>query len=71
MTVRVATGADFDKCLALRFAVFVDEQNVPIELERDEYDDTALHLLGEIGGVPMGTARIVFHDDYAKVAASA
>lgn len=67
MTVRVAVGADFDTCLALRYAVFVDEQNVPIELERDEYDETALHLLGEVDGVPMGTARVIFDKDYAKV----
>lgn len=67
MTVRIAVGADFDTCLALRYTVFVDEQNVPIELERDNHDDTALHLLGEVDGVPMGTARIVFNDDYAKI----
>lgn len=67
MNVRVATAADFETCLALRYTVFVDEQHVPIELERDEYDDTALHLLGDVAGVPMGTARIVFKDDYAKI----
>ena len=67
MTVRIAPGDEFDKCLALRYAVFVDEQKVPIDLERDAYDAAALHLLGEVGGTPMGTARVVFQDDYAKV----
>lgn len=67
MSVRIATGRDFDSCLRLRRIVFIDEQNVPEDLERDEYDATALHLLAELDGVPMGTARIVFKDDFAKV----
>ncbi len=29
---------ELNKCIALRFEVFVDEQKVPIEEERDQYD---------------------------------
>ncbi|MGH1415519.1 MAG: GNAT family N-acetyltransferase [Pelagimonas sp.] len=67
MMVRVAEDADKDICFDLRRTVFIDEQNVPEELELDEFDDTALHLIGEVDGTPMGTARVVFGDDYAKV----
>ncbi|WP_299926648.1 GNAT family N-acetyltransferase [uncultured Pelagimonas sp.] len=67
MIVRVATDADMGACFALRRTVFIDEQNVPEELELDEHDQTAVHLIAEIDGTPMGTARMMFGDDYAKV----
>lgn len=54
-------AVDIRKSLQVREAVFVGEQNVPLELERDEYDETALHLLAIHAdtGEPVGTARIV------------
>ena len=39
------TDADRDAAMRIRFEVFVDEQGVPPELEADEYDTDALHLL--------------------------
>jgi predicted GNAT family N-acyltransferase len=60
--VRTCDGiADFDKAMAVRFEVFVNEQKVPAELEPDEYDDVALHLIAEITetGEALGTARVV------------
>jgi predicted GNAT family N-acyltransferase len=45
--------------LALRHAVFVSEQGVPEELEVDEHDDTALHLVALDGDRIVGTCRIV------------
>jgi len=47
--------------LAIRHAVFVTEQGVPLELERDEYDPVALHLLAtdEATGEPVATARLL------------
>jgi predicted GNAT family N-acyltransferase len=36
---------DFERALALRFSVFVDEQAVPIKEEQDAYDAVALHWL--------------------------
>lgn len=42
----------------MRTEVFVQEQSVPVELELDEYDATALHLLlRDDTGRPVGTAR--------------
>ncbi|OOC53173.1 MULTISPECIES: GNAT family N-acetyltransferase [Nocardiopsis] len=43
----------------IRGAVFVAEQEVPIEEEWDERDATADHLLALDGGVPVGTVRLV------------
>ena len=61
-TCRVCeTPADRDAAMAIRVAVFVDEQNVPPESEPDEFDENALHLLAEnaASGEPVGTARVV------------
>ena len=67
MSLEIAVTDDFDTCLRLRFEVFVDEQGVPIEEERDALDDSALHLLATDNGTPLGTARIVFMGDTAKI----
>ena len=67
MSLQISVTDDFDACLALRFDVFVVEQGVPVEEERDDLDDSALHLLASDNGVPLGTARIVFLDDTAKI----
>ena len=46
--------------LAVRHAVFVREQGVPIELEQDEHDAVALHLLArDAQGRPVATARLL------------
>jgi predicted GNAT family N-acyltransferase len=45
---------------AIRFAVFVDEQNVPPDIEMDDRDPLCIHLLAYIDERPVGTARIDF-----------
>ena len=46
--------------LAIRHAVFVHEQGVPIELEHDAHDQLALHLLvTDADGRPIATARML------------
>lgn len=67
MTLRVALTQDFDACLALRHEVFVREQAVPEELERDEHDPEALHLLATWDGRPVGTARMLLKEDMGKI----
>ncbi len=59
-TVRVAASGDLGGALALRHAVFCLEQGVPEELEHDEHDATALHLVAVAGGVVVGTCRLRF-----------
>ena len=39
------TQQDRDRAFAVRKAVFVEEQGVPVHLEIDEYDDTAFHFI--------------------------
>lgn len=59
-TVRPATGPDdLRAAFAIRAEVFVAEQGVPAELERDERDATADHVLVSVDGVPVATGRLV------------
>jgi predicted GNAT family N-acyltransferase len=58
--VREAHGdAERRAALALRHEVFVGEQGVPVELEIDEHDDTALHLIALDGERLVGVCRLV------------
>lgn len=63
MNVRVKpveTAAERDASLALRRRVFVDEQRVPPELERDALDGTADQVLAlDDAGACVGTGRLV------------
>jgi predicted GNAT family N-acyltransferase len=66
--VRPARDADEVRAaLALRLEVFVVEQDVPIDEEVDEHDETALHLVAVEDGRVVATARVVMEDDTAKL----
>ncbi len=54
--------------LKIRFLVFVVEQQVPVELEMDEFDSDAVHFLATVDGRPAGTLRVRLIDGlYGKV----
>ncbi|HUW80374.1 MAG TPA: GNAT family N-acetyltransferase [Acidocella sp.] len=59
--------ADFALCFDIRLIVFVAEQNVPLEEERDEHEMDGLHFLAEIDGKPVGTARALRKGDFVKI----
>ncbi|HWK62226.1 MAG TPA: GNAT family N-acetyltransferase [Eoetvoesiella sp.] len=45
---------------AVRFEVFVNEQNVPLEEELDDEDARAIHVLASDGrGIAVGTGRLL------------
>jgi ElaA protein len=67
MSVEITLTRDIDACLALRRAVFIEEQDVPEAEEVDGLDDNALHLLALVDGIPMGTARIFIKRETAKI----
>jgi predicted GNAT family N-acyltransferase len=62
----VRDDAERRAALALRHAVFVDEQGVPVELEVDEHDDDALHLVALDQDRLVGTCRVVRDGARAK-----
>ncbi|MDQ0830389.1 putative GNAT family N-acyltransferase [Streptomyces sp. B4I13] len=61
-TVRVAEDlADREACFAVRKEVFVGEQGVPEDLEYDEHDAGAVHLLAvREDGAALGTGRLLY-----------
>ena len=63
MEIRIAKGSDIDKVYALRNEVFVNEQNVPHELELDEEDKHATHIIAVENGTAVGCARVLFGED--------
>jgi predicted GNAT family N-acyltransferase len=56
----VATAADWPEVADLRHRVFVVEQGVPAELERDDADATAVHALSrDDAGRVLATGRLL------------
>ena len=52
-------------CLKIRYAVFVSEQGVPPDLEKDGYDEPGAlceHFLIEDGGAFVGTFRVLLDE---------
>ena len=43
----------------IRFAVFVEEQGVPREIELDEMDAACIHALAYLDGKAIGTGRLL------------
>jgi predicted GNAT family N-acyltransferase len=62
--------ADYAAIRDIRFAVFVDEQGVPPELEMDDRDAMCVHLLGYDGATAVATGRIDvgYHGKIGRVA---
>ena len=56
---RRARPEEMAQVMALRHAVFCDEQGVPPELEHDAEDATALHLVALDGDRVIGTCRVL------------
>ncbi len=57
--VRVASSDDdMHGAFAVRREVFILEQDVPPELERDDADDGAVHVVARDGTAVIGTARL-------------
>jgi len=67
-TFRIAASADDRRrAFAIRRAVFCDEQHVPWEIEIDEFEDTAIHIIGDLQGLTVAVARLRLLPDHAKL----
>jgi predicted GNAT family N-acyltransferase len=58
-----STTHDMEQCFRIREEVFIVEQSVPVDIERDEYDSKALHFIALADGRAVGTARAVLKDN--------
>jgi predicted GNAT family N-acyltransferase len=63
----VSERTDRWKVFVVRGIVFVEEQGVPYDEEIDAFDDTAVHVLGEIDGEPVAAGRLRDVDGWAKL----
>lgn len=63
----VGPSGDIAACAALRRVVFIEEQNVPEEVEQDGRDGAAHHILATLGGRPVGCARILTEGRTGKI----
>jgi predicted GNAT family N-acyltransferase len=65
--VEVKDRKQMEQAWALRRVVFIEEQHVPEEIEMDEEDAHALHVLALDGATPVGCGRMVAHGDHVKI----
>ncbi|MEM9999404.1 MAG: GNAT family N-acetyltransferase [Pseudomonadota bacterium] len=63
---RAETAAQIEQCMSIREVVFVHEQGVPVDLERDGKDDSAIHYLAADDDDAVGTARVLVQPDRFK-----
>ncbi|MEM7291315.1 MAG: GNAT family N-acetyltransferase [Pseudomonadota bacterium] len=63
---RALSREDIAVAMDIRETVFIDEQNVPSELERDGRDDRCLHYVVLLDGIVVGTARVMPLNDLFK-----
>ena len=54
---RIRTDIEMDQAFTIRRKVFIIGQNVPEDIEMDEFDESAKHVLAFTDGMPVGTAR--------------
>ena len=59
----VETEAEMEGAIAVRFRVFVSEQQVPAEEELDEIDAVATHAIVMHGGQVVATGRVFYRDE--------
>ncbi|MFF2752275.1 GNAT family N-acetyltransferase [Psychrobacillus sp. NPDC058041] len=54
----VETDKEYQDAVSIRRKVFVEEQDVPLHLELDEYDPEAIHFVAYDEEIPFGAGRI-------------
>lgn len=68
MSVKVVSNKDELKdAYSVRYNVFVKEQNVPEDLEIDEFENSSTHFVMYDDRTPIGAGRIRPADGYGKV----
>ncbi|MGH7988002.1 MAG: GNAT family N-acetyltransferase [Candidatus Binataceae bacterium] len=66
--IEIHDRAQIERAHAIRRRVFIEEQHVPEELELDEDDARALHVLAlDASDTAVGCGRMVAHGDEVKI----
>jgi len=64
---KVEDAHELEEAYLVRKRVFIDEQDVAEELERDEFDDAALHVICKADELIIAAGRILFFGEEAIV----
>jgi predicted GNAT family N-acyltransferase len=64
---KVENQNELEDAFTIRKIVFVNEQNVPIDEEIDQFEDEATHFVMYQEGAPIGAGRFRVVDGYGKV----
>lgn len=67
MSLVISETRDIATCLRLRRIVFIEEQNVPEAEELDGLDAQSVHLLAELEGRAIGSARLMRLKETGKI----
>ncbi|MEM9709291.1 MAG: GNAT family N-acetyltransferase [Pseudomonadota bacterium] len=65
--IEVSETRDVAACLAIRRAVFIEEQGVDEAIEMDGLEEQGIHVLAAVCGAPVGCARILLSPPVGKV----
>jgi predicted GNAT family N-acyltransferase len=60
-------GEAKNQVMPIRHEVFIKEQEVPVELEWDEFDQDALHAIVKKDQEVIGTARLIISNTKARI----
>ncbi|WP_141432766.1 GNAT family N-acetyltransferase [Bacillus sp. 03113] len=63
----VKNDQELNDAFLIRKKVFIDEQNVPTEIEIDEFENSSVHFVLYNEKVPCGAGRLRVFPSYAKV----
>lgn len=64
--IKITSKKEYKQCLDIRRAVFIEEQEVDVEIEVDKYESDAIHFLALIGNVPVACGRFRKDKNYLK-----
>lgn len=64
---KVSKPTEMQDCLTIRYQVFVKGQQVPLDEEIDGLDPGSEHYLLYVDQQPVGTTRVRYLGDYAKI----
>lgn len=56
--IEAKTDKEIETAFAIRDRVFIEEQGVAPEIEYDQYDQNAIHIIGSLEDIPIAAARI-------------
>ena len=63
----VQTKEEKKQAFQIRTTVFVEEQNVSMEEEIDEFEESSIHFIGYENNVPVAASRLRWVDEYGKL----